>query len=77
MMNSDETTKSRLGRSFAQEMQQAIVDWVNKLPFIKRDVANNPEAEGVGKESAGQAPDLRPTDSPAAGESPESEGRNR
>jgi hypothetical protein len=42
MKNNDQATQSKGSRSFTQEMQQAFVDWVKKLPFIKRDIVNEP-----------------------------------
>jgi hypothetical protein len=58
-------------------MRQAFVDWMNKLPFIKRDIAKDPEAEDLNKQSAGPGPVLRSTDGVVAGHPPDGESTAR
>jgi hypothetical protein len=61
MKNNDQTTKAKASRSFGQEMQQAFTDWVRKLPFLKRNVPEDPDLETSGEVSAEEASAPRPT----------------
>ena len=67
MKNSGQTAKSNRSRSFTQEMQQAFVDWVKKLPFIKKDLLRNPAREEGDAKSAEQASVHHPRDGGLAG----------
>ena len=77
MKNNDQTTRSKGSRSFTQEMQKAFVDWVKKLPFIRRDIVKEPEQEDLEKESADQASAPHPPDGTLAGPLLDNEGRPR
>jgi hypothetical protein len=77
MKNDDQTTHSKRSRSFTQEMQQAFVDWMKKLPFIKRDVLRDPERKDLEEESADQASAPHPTDGALAGGPLDNRGRHR
>ena len=77
MKNNDQKTQGKRGRSVPQEMQQAFVEWVNKLPFIKRGIAKDPGQEDAKEESAGQASAPRPTDGALAGRSLDNKARHR
>ena len=76
MKNNDQTTQSKRSPSFTQEMQQAFVDWVKKLPFIKRDFPKEPEREDLEEESAHQVSVPHPTDDALAGRSPDNKGKH-
>ena len=75
MNENDQTTKGKASRSFAQEMQQAITDWVRKLPFLKRNISDNPDVDNPGEESTREASAPRPTEDVPLGTPPDSEGR--
>jgi hypothetical protein len=76
MKDYDQTTKGKAGRSFAQEMQLAFIDWVRKLPFIvKRNVPEDPDLETPGEVSAEEASAPRPTEDVPLGTPPDSERR--
>jgi hypothetical protein len=77
MKNDDQTTRSKRSRSFTQEMQQAFVDRMKKLPFINRDILKDPEWEDLEEESADQASAPHPTDGALAGGSLDNRGRHR
>ena len=77
MTNNGDATRGKRGRPFAQEMQQAFIDWMKKLPFVKGAIAQEPEGRDAGKSSGDQAPPLRPADSVADGKTPDGAGRNR
>ena len=77
MTNNDDATRRNRIRPFAQEMQQAFIDWMKKLPFVKGAIAQEPEGRDAGKSSGDQAPPLRPADSVADGKTPDGAGRNR
>jgi hypothetical protein len=57
MNKSNQATQKKESRSFTQEMHQAFTDWVNRLPFIKKDIAYSPEREDLEDESSDKAPD--------------------
>jgi hypothetical protein len=49
MKDNDQKSKGEANRSFAQEMQLAFTDWVQKLPFIaKRNLPEYPALENPG-----------------------------
>ena len=75
MKDNDQTTKGKASRSFAQEMQQAITDWVRKLPFLKRNIPEDPDPENPGEVSTREASAPRPTEDVPLGTPPDSEGR--
>ena len=77
MTNNGDATRSKRGRPFAQEMQQAFIDWMKKLPFVKGATAKDPEGGGAEESSGDQAPDPRPADSVADGKAPDGAGRNQ
>jgi len=54
-----QATQRKESRSFTQEMRQTFADWVNKLPFIKKDAPDPPEGEDLEDESSGRAPEER------------------
>jgi hypothetical protein len=66
MKNNDQTTQRERGRSFAQDMQQAFVDWVKQLRFIKNDIPQDPEREPLDGKSADKASVPRTTDGASA-----------
>lgn len=70
MKNNDQTTQDRAGRSFAQEMQQAFADWVRKLPFMKRNIPEDPDQESSGDTPSGRPSAPHPGDGVRAGEPP-------
>ena len=76
MKNNDQTTQGKRSRSFTQEMQQAFVDWVKKLPFKKRGILTHPEREDLKGGSADQASIPPPTDGASTGGSPVDKGRH-
>lgn len=77
MKNNAQITQNKTSRSFTQEMQQAFVDWVKKLPFIKRDILKDPKREDLEKESGDQASAPHPTDGALAAWSLDEKGRHR
>ena len=62
MKDKDRTAQSTGSGGFAQEMQQAFVDWVRKLPFITKKIPELPDREHPGEVSAEKASASRPTD---------------
>jgi len=77
MKNDDLKTQSKRLRSFTQEMQQAFVDWVRKLPFIKSDTPKDPLRKNVGDETADQTSAPTLTDGALAGRPPDDTERRR
>jgi hypothetical protein len=77
MKNSDQTTQKKSDRSFAQEMHQAFLDWVNQLPFMKNDIPGSPGREARDETPADQAAVPRATDGAAAERSRENDGNHR
>jgi hypothetical protein len=77
MKNNEQTTEIKGTWSLAQEMQQTFVDWVKKLPFVRRDFQKDPEREGPEEKPADQASALRPTEGTFAGRSPDNKRRQR
>jgi|WetSurSiteA1Bulk_404760.scaffolds.fasta_scaffold138694_2 hypothetical protein len=75
MKNDEQTTQSKSDRSFTQEMQQAFVDWVKKLPFIKQDVQKGPGRDVPEDRSADQIPAPHPTEGALAGRPLDDKGR--
>lgn len=67
MKDDDQTTQSKKGRSIAHDIHHAFVDWATKLPFMKRDVANEPGWEHAGEVSANETPAPHPTTPVSAG----------
>jgi len=57
MKKRTEAMQRREGRSITQEMHQAFTDWVNKLPFIKKDVPKTPHREVLDDESTEKKPE--------------------
>lgn len=77
MKDSDETTQRKGSSFFPQEMQQAFVDWVKKLPFVKSET---PKDAGQGhemEEVADQVSAARPTEGGSARQLPDKEGETR
>lgn len=77
MTNNGDTTRSKRGRAFAQEMQQAFIDWMKKLPFVKGATAKEPDGSDAGKSSGDQASPLRPVDSVDVGRTSDDAERNQ
>lgn len=75
MKNDEQTTPSKTDWSFAQEMQQAFVDWVKKLPFINRDIPKDPGREVPGEGSPDQMSAPHPPDGALAGGPPDDKTR--
>jgi hypothetical protein len=76
MKDNDQKSKGEANRSFAQEMQLAFTDWVQKLPFIaKRNLPKYPALENPGEVSSREASAPRPTEDVQLGTPPDSEGR--
>jgi hypothetical protein len=55
MKKRTQATQRRESRSVTQEMHQAFADWVNKLPFIKKDLRKAPNREDLEDESSDKA----------------------
>lgn len=53
MENTDHTTQSARRRSFAQEMEETLADWVKELPFI-REVPTKPKRASRDQQSDDQ-----------------------
>jgi len=75
MNNNDQTEHGKARQSFAQEMQQAITDWVRKLPFLKRNLREDTVPENPRNVSTREASAPRPTEDVPLGTPPDSEGR--
>ena len=75
MKDNDQTTHGKARPSFAQEMQQAITDWVRKLPFLKRYIPEDPAPEDPRNVSTREASAPRPTEDVPLGTPPDGEGR--
>ena len=68
MIKDTDQKTQRKGSSFRpQEMQQAFVDWVKKLPFMRRDTPKDAEQEHEMEKSADQVSAARPTEGGSAG----------
>lgn len=65
MHDDDHTTQSNRKQSFTEEMQQAFVDWVHRLPFIRKENVRDPERGPLEVESTEQTSASSPTDSMA------------
>jgi hypothetical protein len=77
MKGNEQTTQGKASRSFAQEMQQAVTDWVRKLPFLRRNVPGNADRETPGEVSSDEeASAPRPTEGVPLGTPPDNEGRS-
>jgi len=77
MKGTDRTTQRKGSWFFPEEMQQAFADWVEKLPFMKRDT---PKDAGQGHEmekSVDLASAARPTEGGSAGRPQVKEGEPR
>jgi hypothetical protein len=57
MKKRTQATQNGESRSITQEMHQAFADWVNKLPFIKKDVPKTPHREVLDDESTEKKPE--------------------
>ena len=42
MKNANQATQTKQNRSFTQEMHLAFTEWVNRLPFIKKEAPKAP-----------------------------------
>jgi hypothetical protein len=49
-----QATQRKESRSITQEMHQSFTEWVNKLPFIKKDIPKPPEREDESSEKASE-----------------------
>ncbi len=63
MNNNDQAKQIKRRRSFTEEMQQAFVDWVHKLPFIRKESMRDTEQGKSEAESAEQTPASGQSDS--------------
>ena len=59
MKDSNQATQKKESRSFTQEMHLAFTEWVNRLPFMKKDTSDPPVREDLEDESSGKAPEDR------------------
>jgi hypothetical protein len=59
MKDSNQATQKKESRSFTQEMHQAFTDWVNRLPFIKKDIPHSPERGDLEDESSDKGPEKK------------------
>ena len=75
MKNVDQTTQSTQGRSFTEDMRQAFIEWVKKLPFIKTDVPKVPQRDNLEDKSAHQGFAPHPTNGALPGQSPADKDR--
>jgi hypothetical protein len=75
MKNDEQATQGKTDRSFTQEMQQAFVDWVKKLPFIQRDIPKDPGRVVPEEGSPDQVSAPHPNDGAMAGRPPDNKGR--
>jgi hypothetical protein len=75
MKNNDHAAHGTARPSFAQEMQQAITDWVRKLPFLKRYIPENPALEHPRNVSTREASPPRSTEDAPPGTPPDGEER--
>jgi hypothetical protein len=75
MKGNEQAAQGKASRSFAQEMQQAVADWVRKLPFLKRNVPENLDTATPGQASSAEASAPRPTEGVPLGTPPDNEGR--
>ncbi len=67
-MKDTEQTTERKGISFLPgEMHQAFIDWVNKLPFMKRGTSRNVGQGHRAEKSTNQASATQPAEGGAAG----------
>lgn len=74
MNNNDRTAQGNGSRSFAQEMQQAVTEWVRKLPFMKRKIHEGADRESSDEASTARASAARPAGTVPAGERLENDG---
>ena len=70
VMNNDQRKQSNRRWSFTQEMHQAFLDWVKKLPFIKRDLPDDADRAGVEDASGDRPTAPHPAEGTPAGRSP-------
>ena len=59
MKNADQATQTKRNWSFTQEMHLAFTEWVNRLPFIKKDTPHSLEREDLEDESSDKVPEER------------------